>query len=279
MLKDFIRNFFKTRYYFNPFIKYQISKLEDNVYLNRPKRETPITVSLASSRENFNRLPITIYSLLNQSLKPDRIVLWLNEEYEDLANLPYEISQFIKNGLDIKFVKDFKNYTKTFCALKEFPNDIIVIASDNVYYPKNWLKELYLSYISHPEDIHINSAKSVSSQSLNSKRWKSISKPSADFSYIPCSSSGVLYPPNCFSKEVFRKDVFLKQVQNNDSLWFWLMGIINNHKFRIVKNNYKKTIYTNIIKSLQNNTLQNNTLDQEFDNLKKLYGNNIKQKL
>ena len=57
------------------------------------------------------------------------------------------------------------------------------------------------------------------------------------------------------------------------------MGIINNHKFRIVKNNYKKTIYTNIIKSLQNNTLQNNTLDQEFDNLKKLYGNNIKQKL
>ena len=282
MLKDFIRNFFKTRYYFNPFIKYQISKLEDNVYLNMTKRETPITVSLASSRENFNRLPITIYSLLNQSLKPDRIVLWLNEEYEDLVKLPYEISQFIKNGLDIKFVKDFKDYTKTICALKNFPNDIIVTASDVVYYPKNWLEELYLSYISHPQDIQIHSASMIKSDTkviTSSKQWKNISKPSAKYTYFPNEDNGILYPPKCFSKEVFRKDIFLKQVEFNNSLWFWTMGILNNHKFRIVKNNYNKVLHTKFKDRFKNTTQYNSLFDKEFNNLLKLYGNNIKQKL
>ncbi|MCQ2744253.1 MAG: glycosyltransferase family 2 protein, partial [bacterium] len=103
------------------------------------KRENKIIVSLTSYRERFKKLPITIYSLLNQTLKPDKIILWIDNETEDLTTIPYEITRFIKNGLEIRFVKDIKSYTKAIYAFKEYTDSIIVTADDDIYYRKNWL--------------------------------------------------------------------------------------------------------------------------------------------
>ena len=136
---------FHTRIFINPFISFQINSLGNYPGVtDEIKRETPIIVSLTSYRERFKDLPLTLYSLLNQSLKPDRIILWLDNEYEDLTNLPYEITQFIKNGLEIRFVKDIGPYTKVIYAFKEYRNAVIVSADDDIYYTKNWLKKLKL---------------------------------------------------------------------------------------------------------------------------------------
>ena len=48
--------------------------------VNELKRETPLVVSLTSYEERFEDLTISIYSLLNQSIKPDRIILWLSDK-------------------------------------------------------------------------------------------------------------------------------------------------------------------------------------------------------
>ena len=125
------------------------------------KRQNPVIVSLTSYYERFEKLPVTLYSLLNQSLKPDKIILWLDKKSEDLAYLPYEITQFFKNGLEIRLVEDVKSYTKAYYAFKEFSNAVIVTADDDVFYPKKWLEKLYYSYASHPEDIHVHSAHRV----------------------------------------------------------------------------------------------------------------------
>ncbi len=85
----------------NPFVGLEINSLGEHKGIQEEcSREIPIIVSIDSSREDFNELPLTLYSLLNQSLKPDKIILWLDEEYEDFAYLPYEITQFVKNGLE-----------------------------------------------------------------------------------------------------------------------------------------------------------------------------------
>ena len=69
------------------------------------------------------------------------------------------ITQFIKNGLEIRFVKDIGSYTKAIYAFKEFSESIIVTADDDIFYPKDWLKKLYLSGALHVVFGHVTSFK------------------------------------------------------------------------------------------------------------------------
>lgn len=286
-MKELLKRIFSYRFHLrgfcNPFIGLQISSLEDYPgTTGEIKRETPIIVSLTSYRERFKDLPITLYSLLNQSLKPDRIILWLNEDCEDLAYLPYEITQFIKNGLEIRFVKDIGSYTKVIPAFKEFKRSIIVTADDDIYYPKDWLEKLYLSYIAHPEDIHVHRAHRAN-LSLPYEKWeKHVNEESARFDNFLTGVGGVLYPPNCFTNEVLREDIFLKNAPKADDIWLWIMAVVHNRKIRVVKNHIKTLIAVNLIEQLIGTTLyKENRLgknNEQLDNLLKFYKQNIVSK-
>ena len=286
-MKELLKRIFSYRFHLrgfcNPFIGLQISSLEDYPgTTGEIKRETPIIVSLTSYRERFKDLPITLYSLLNQSLKPDRIILWLNEDCEDLAYLPYEITQFIKNGLEIRFVKDIGSYTKVIPAFKEFKRSIILTADDDIYYPKDWLEKLYLSYIAHPEDIHVHRAHRAN-LSLPYEKWeKHVNEESARFDNFLTGVGGVLYPPNCFTNEVLREDIFLKSAPKADDIWLWIMAVVHNRKIRVVKNHIKTLIAVNLIEQLIGTTLyKENRLgknNEQLDNLLKFYKQNIVSK-
>ncbi len=287
MIKNIINRIFNYKFHvrglFNPFIGMQISSLGDFPGVNDIKRETPIIVSLTSYRDRFQDLPIALYSLLNQSLKPDRVILWLDEDSEDLTYLPYDITQFVKNGLEIKFVKDIGSYTKAIYAFKDFSNAIIVTADDDIYYPADWLKKLYLSYIAHPEDIHLHRAHLVNLNQPYEKWTKHVKEESAQYKNFLTGVGGVLYPPNCFSKEVLREDVFLKNAPNADDIWFWVMALVHNKKIRVVKNHIKTLIVTNIFKQIFANNLykqnRKGANDVQLNNLMKYYGQNVKNKL
>lgn len=288
MIKEFFKRVFSYRFHtqglFNPFIGLQISSLNDYSGINSENhRECQIIVSLTSYEDRFADLPITLYSLLNQSVKPDKIILWLSDEYKDLTELPYEITQFIKNGLEIRFVKDIGSYTKAIYSFKEFQNSIIVTADDDIYYPNDWLKKLYLSYIAHPEDIHVHRAHRVN-LILPYENWaKHVKEESARFDNFLTGVGGVLYPPKCFSGEVLREDVFLKASLKADDIWFWVMALVHNRKIRVVQNHIKTLILTNIFRQLFSETLyqqnRKGANDIQLANLMKYYGQNVKNKL
>ena len=285
MLKKFSEYKFHVLPYLNPFIKGNINRMKYVCGINKTtKREFPIIVSLTSYRERFMNIQITLYSLLNQSLKPDKIILWLDKETEDLTTIPYEITQFIKNGLEVRFVKDIKSYTKAIYAFKENPDCIIVTADDDIYYRKDWLKNLYLSYIAHPEDIHCHRAHRIKLNDKNDlcpyKTWKKqINQETARYDNFLTGAGGVLYPPKCFGKEVLREDIFLKNAPTADDIWFWIMAITHGKKIRVVKNHYRRLFITNIFGHLFNKNLysvnKKGGNDLQLENLMKLYGQNI----
>ncbi len=291
MLKNILKKIFNYKFHvrglLNPFMSYQINLMKDYPSINYCKREKQIIISLTSYRERFRDLPKTLYSLLNQDLKPDKIILWLDEATENLSDLPYEITQFIKNGLDIRFVKDLGSYTKVIYAFKEFPDNIIVTADDDIYYPPSWLKKLYISYISHQQDIHVHRAHRISicnGKIMPYESWeKHIVEESARYDNFLTGVGGVLYPPNCFSKEVLREDIFLKYSPKADDIWFWVMALVHNHKIRVVKNHNRTLICVNLLNQLlKKNLYKTNSLgknDEQLNNLMMFYGQNILSKL
>lgn len=289
ILSKILKSRLHLRFVFNPLIRYNSNLMSKYVGINPVKRDVPIIVSLTSYEARFKDLEISLYSLLNQSLKPDIIILWLSDEIESLNDLPYEITKYIKNGLEIRFVKDIGSYTKAIYAFKEYSEAIIVTADDDIYYPKKWLERLYHSYIAHPKDIQVHRAHRVKlkdNKILPYEKWeKHVQEESARFDNFLTGVGGVLYPPNCFLSEVFRNDIFLKYAPTADDIWFWFMALISNRRIRVVQNHIKTLSCTNLLRQILpnrktlysiNSTGRN---DEQVENLMKFYQNNILPKI
>lgn len=289
ILSKILKSRLHLRFVFNPLIRYNSNLMSKYVGINPVKRDVPIIVSLTSYEARFKDLEISLYSLLNQSLKPDIIILWLSDEIESLNDLPYEITKYIKNGLEIRFVKDIGSYTKAIYTFKEYSEAIIVTADDDIYYPKKWLERLYHSYIAHPKDIQVHRAHRVRLKDrkiLPYEKWeKHVQEESARFDNFLTGVGGVLYPPNCFLSEVFRNDIFLKYAPTADDIWFWFMALISNRRIRVVQNHIKTLSCTNLLRQILpnrktlysiNSTGRN---DEQVENLMKFYQNNILPKI
>ena len=290
MFKNIFKTKFHLRFALNPYLRYKSDMLGSYKGVMTLKRETPIIVSLTSYEERFDDLELSLYSILNQTLMPDRIILYLSDEYKDMSELPYTITKYIKNGLEIKFVKDIGSYTKIIYALKENPNSIIVTADDDIVYPKDWLEKLYHSYISHPEDIHAHRAHRVGvndGKIISYEKWdKHVKEESARFDNFLTGAGGVLYPPKCFIPEVFRDDIFIKKAPSADDIWLWVMALISGRKIRVVKNHIKTLTCTDILGQLglkKKRTLYSTNKkgrnDRQLEELMKYYGKNILSKL
>jgi len=284
MLKNLIQ--YITKLLIQPFIRHEICRMNSYSGINTGNlRDIPVIVSLTSTRSRFGLLQISLFSLLNQTFKPDKIILWLDEETEDMTTLPYEITGFIKNGLEIRFVKSIKSYTKTIYALKNYSDSIVVTADDNVYYRKDWLRKLYLSYIASPKDVHVHRAYEVSlsddGKSLFfGEDWSPpVKYESACYSNFLSGDGGILYPPKCFGSEYLREDIFLKNSPFSDDLWFWVMALVHNKKIRVVKEHYNYFLKCCTCKNILKNYEQNFPDNVEIRALMKFYGQNIINRL
>ena len=286
MIKSLLQRIYsfniRERFLFNPFVYMDISSLGNYQGINTGvKRNLPVIVSIYAASNELKNMHLTIYSLLNQTMKPDKIILWVDDS-EDLQSLSYEITQFIKNGLEIKFVKELGPYTAAYNAIKDYSESINVIAQNGFYYPTTWLKKLYASYIQYSEDIQVHIANRVKlkeNKVFSSKFWeKEVKKDSADFSYIMNNNGGILFPPNCFGNDFLRTDIFLKYAPVNSELWYWVMSLVYGRKIRVVKNALSFTISVDILKFIKyKEDLE--LKDKQLEDLLKFYQQNVITKL
>ena len=195
-------------------------------------------VSLTSYGERIvDTCPYTIYSLINQSVKPDKIVLWIG--HGDKEKVSPLLEKLIKKGLEIRFVEDIRSYTKIIYALEAFPYDYVATADDDVFYPKNWLEKLATESKINPGKIITNRAHGIKIDEnynpLPYNEWFYCIKPEkyfavekhSLFSVFPTGVGGILYPPKCFHKDITNRDLFKKLAPFADDVWLWAMAIIN----------------------------------------------------
>jgi len=216
------------------------------------KRKPQLIISVTSFSQRIRDVHFTLYSLLTQTLKPDAVVLWLGEEeFPDKENnLPQSVLALKRNGLTIKWCKDTGSYKKLIPSLKEYPDDIIVTADDDIYYRPNWLELLYNAYLKEPQYIHCHRAHRITFDKNENiteySKWsKEVSKVEPSFCNFLTGGGGALFPPKSLYKDALDEELFLKLSPTADDLWFWAMAVLNNTKINVIKNNISKLFYTN----------------------------------
>ena len=225
--------------------------------INTQKREKKLIVSLTSFPDRMKDIHYCIFSLLNQSIKPDEVVLWLakeqfpNGEYD----IPNKVLKLKKNGLTIKFCKDIRSYKKLIPALKEYPEDIIVTSDDDLYYQKDWLEKLYDEYKKNPDCIIGHRGRKIQFDSnLKLKeymKWDLVEKNcEPTYKLLMTGAGGILYPPHCFNEKVFDEKTFMKNYKFTDDIWFWAMAVMNKTKIKTFDNNYVFFAFVNSAREL-----------------------------
>lgn len=212
--------------------------------------------------------PFAIATLLNQSVKPDRVILWVANE--DRGNVPKIMEKLTEKGLEIRYCEDTRSYKKLIPSIENFPNDNIITADDDIFYPQNWLEQLLAEHRKSAGKIICHRAHGIKVDGnhnlLPYDDWVKCIEPNAQQSEMlfPTGVGGILYPFGSLSKDVTNKALFTKLAPYADDIWFWAMAAINKEYFGnenpyiVVENSCTKTLfYVNILQQLSGNALWN----------------------
>ena len=105
-----------------------------------------IVVSLTSTTARIKHIFPTLYSLAEQTRKPDLIVLWLSKD----EKFPLRVIAKIKRmGIKVEFKEDLGPNTKYHYAFGEYKNDLIITVDDDIIYHKEMIQELYSTFLKH----------------------------------------------------------------------------------------------------------------------------------
>ena len=206
------------------------------------KRNPKVIISLTTFPARINTVYKTISTLLQQSVKPDEVVLWLADSQFPNHELPENLVRLQQFGLSIRWCEDIKSFKKLIPSLREFPNDIIITADDDIFYPENFVESLYEQYLKHPQFIHANRAFLIkrfwNKYSMNARSYV------YDNTYLPAfhnefmTGYGTLFPPNSLDEGVFDSDTFMSIIPTNDDIWFWGHAVKKGTKINVNPNGY-----------------------------------------
>lgn len=201
-----------------------------------------IIVSLTSHDSRILDAYLTIETIMQGTLKPNRIVLWLPEG-RTVTSIYLENQ--IKRGLEIRYVKDLGPQTKLVYALKSFPDDIIVTIDDDIFYKPDMIENLVKAYQEDSSSILANRVSVITKNqngTVNSYlNWIHYNYPEG---YSPnnviIGVEGCLYPPYSLSDEVFNEEVFRAICPTADDIWFTAMAMLKGTKIVHVEGRYDK---------------------------------------
>ena len=209
-----------------------------------------------------------IESLFQQTIKANKIILWLDEEeFKGQEELPLSLVRMQERGLEIGFYKNIKSYKKLIPTLKKYPNQIIITIDDDIMYPIDFIEKLLNYYKKNPRRIYYYTGHCIQfnkEKILPYKKWMNKESKNLLLNF-PIGVGGVLYPPNCFYSDILDEKKFMRFCPKGDDIWFKVMSLLNNIECqRIISEDFEEKFLP--INSTQKIALSiDNVLNNEND--------------
>ncbi|AUM13451.1 hypothetical protein [Ketobacter alkanivorans] len=191
-----------------------------------------IVVSLTSYEKRIDELYLCIESLFRQSLKADRVILWLSVKNFPGKDLPRTLLSQCEKGLEIRFIEDdLGPYKKIIYTLDECPESLVITVDDDVLYPVDMVEKLYRSYLLSPAAVHCHRAYRMRVRNNNQlepyKKWDVVGcEGQTGIDIFPTGIAGVLYPPGSLHRDVLDVNLFMRLCPGADDVWLKAMSLL-----------------------------------------------------
>ena len=192
--------------------------------LNTCERDEKILVSLTTHGLRMKTVHYTVMSILSQEMKPDRIVVYLDES--DKENVTPELLQMKEEyGIEIEYVSEYiRAHTKYYHAMKDNSDYIVITVDDDLLYPVNMISDLYSGHIKYPNTVIASRAHRMiitdgKLQKYNDWIWECYEYEKPSNQLFATGAGGVLYPPHCIDTKVFDLEPLKNCAHNADDVW------------------------------------------------------------
>ena len=189
-----------------------------------------IIVSLASYEKRFPTLHLCLKTIINQSIKPDKFLLYLDHSYK---TIPHQILEFQEKGMEICIAEtDLKSHNKYFYAMQQYPNDIVITLDDDVLYPNDLINKLLQSYEKYPfavsagrvHKMRFDANGYIKPYDTWEKEAALYNKPSMEL--MANGVGGILNPPHCMDIRLFDAKKIRQLCLYGDDIWLKAMQLL-----------------------------------------------------
>ncbi len=249
--------------------------------LNHETRDKKIIVSLTSFPARIEVVQYAIKSLMLQTFKPDRIILWLAEEQFPDHVLPAGLTALTQYGLEIIYCEDLRGHKRYYKLIpQQADNELIVTYDDDIIFPARSLERLIRTHEKFPDCVVCNRGQALIYNPDGTVkcpgRWKVISNEgltSPSYKILPSPGGGCLYPPGSLHPDACSPDKIKEYAYGIDDLWLMFMILQNGTK--IVKTVKYHRIFSPIENSQEIQAGRDNIFagvyDATFEKLSKVY--------
>ena len=194
----------------------------------------PLYVSIKSHPPRYKYLRQSLLSLLVQDVRPDGVLLWIEEN--DIAALPLGVRCLRRVGLTIlPCANGLRSYGKIIPALQQFPDAYIATADDDHIYPHDWLSGLVAAAgadaIAYYRGHRMRCASDGTPEPYRTWDWDIDRQIDGDV-VVPTGVGGIMYPPCALDPRVVDRSLFESLAPTADDLWLCWMARLRRTGFR-----------------------------------------------
>lgn len=239
-----------------------------------------VIVSLTTIPSRITSSLFVVRLMMNQTVRPNEIHLYLGKDKFQKENLPDEIKNQTKIGLKIKFVEDIGPHTKYFYAIHENPEAIVITVDDDILYPLNLIETLLECYYKYPRAVSCIRAHEIkfdcNYELLPYNSWvnKVSGRTAPSHKLLATGVGGVLYPANILPEETFDIDAINRDCLKADDIWLKFMEwrkrvpVVKAQKKRgkllIINNTQEITLLRDNVSNNRNDAYVKRMIDQGY---------------
>jgi hypothetical protein len=213
------------------FLETRYAKSIKHLDVNTLPRDKEIIVSFTSYPKRIQQAKFVASSMLNQTMKPDRVILWLARDQFPAKTLPKDYDELQNRGLSIKWCENLKAHKKYLFSIQMHPNSLIITVDDDLIYNNRLVETLYREHQQFPHAICAMRAHRMrfnSNNLLPYNDWEGEVniRHQPRFDLFATGGAGALYPPSALNNEIFNRAAIYELCLNADDVWLKAMEIL-----------------------------------------------------
>lgn len=255
------------------------------IILSRKKQDVKtdkrIIVSFTSFPARIDNVWQVVENMRHQSVQPWKIILWLSaEQFPNNDSVPKSLSERVGEDFEIRIVPgDIRSHKKHFYVFQEFPDHLVILIDDDIYYPSTMIEELLIAHTKHPEAIICRYGFVMQFDETDKimpyRKWTFWTGSYSDRSFFFGSGGGTLVQPRLLHSDVSNKKLFLSLTPLADDIWLNAMTYLARTPIVKIKSGIILNIDNKNNESLYTINLNGNKNDEQLNNVIAYYKNSL----
>ena len=245
------------------------------------KTDKRIIVSFTSFPARIDNVWQVVENMRHQSVQPWKIILWLSaEQFPNNDSVPKSLSERVGEDFEIRIVPgDIRSHKKHFYVFQEFPDHLVILIDDDIYYPSTMIEELLMAHARHPGAIICRYGFIMqfdrTDMPLPYRKWTFWTGSYSGHSFFFGSGGGTLVLPRLMYSEVSNQKLFLSLTPLADDIWLNAMAYLAQTPIVKIKSGIILTIDNKNNESLYTTNLFGNKNDEQLNNVIAYYKNRL----